>query len=143
MDQGLGFPAGVCGYGRLYGIWRPESIVRLSVQILWQAGNYSSGRGRYPHAGVFLQGFKHLFLRKAKAAAVLFRGCRHHLQIIQGESITAEIDEQIVYDQLDDDEQAVWSLLLASGYLKVKLFRSENMDSLLALVIPVMTARSR
>ena len=32
----------------------------------------------------------------------------------------AEIDEQIVYSQLDEDEQAVWSLLLASGYLKVK-----------------------
>ena len=31
-----------------------------------------------------------------------------------------ELDEQIVYDQLGDDEQAIWSLLLASGYLKVK-----------------------
>lgn len=29
------------------------------------------------------------------------------------------IDEQIVYNQLDDDSEAVWSLLLASGYLKV------------------------
>ncbi len=29
------------------------------------------------------------------------------------------LDEQIVYNQLDNDEEAVWSLLLASGYLKV------------------------
>ena len=29
-----------------------------------------------------------------------------------------EIDEQIVYDQLNGDERAVWSLLLASGYLR-------------------------
>ena len=29
------------------------------------------------------------------------------------------IDEQVVYDQLDEDENAVWSLLLAGGYLKV------------------------
>ena len=29
------------------------------------------------------------------------------------------IDEQIVYNQLDLDETAIWSLLLASGYLKV------------------------
>ena len=29
------------------------------------------------------------------------------------------IDEQIVYNQLDDNEYAIWSLLLASGYLKV------------------------
>lgn len=34
-------------------------------------------------------------------------------------SIATEIDEQIVYDQLDLDDSAVWSLLLASGYLKV------------------------
>lgn len=29
------------------------------------------------------------------------------------------MDEQIVYNQLDDNENAIWSLLLASGYLKV------------------------
>lgn len=40
--------------------------------------------------------------------------------LIQGESFRAEIDEQIVYDSLDGDERAIWSLLLASGYLKVK-----------------------
>lgn len=44
--------------------------------------------------------------------------------LLQGESIRMEIDEQIVYDQLNDDEQAIWSLLLASGYLKVKSFQS-------------------
>lgn len=44
--------------------------------------------------------------------------------LLQGESMTAEIDEQVVYNQLDDDEQAVWSLLLASGYLRVNHFRS-------------------
>ncbi len=40
--------------------------------------------------------------------------------LLQGKSICAEIDEQIIYDQLDYDEQAIWSLLLASGYLKVR-----------------------
>ena len=39
--------------------------------------------------------------------------------LLKGESIRCPIDEQIVYDQLDDDPDAVWSLLLASGYLKV------------------------
>lgn len=48
--------------------------------------------------------------------------------LLQGESIQKELDEQIVYDQLDDDEQAIWSLLLASGYLKVKSFRSYMSD---------------
>ena len=39
--------------------------------------------------------------------------------LLHGESILSEIDEQIVYNQLDGNERAVWSLLLASGYLKV------------------------
>lgn len=40
-------------------------------------------------------------------------------QLLAGESIITRIDEQIVYNQLDLDENAIWSLLLASGYLKI------------------------
>ena len=40
-------------------------------------------------------------------------------QLIQGETIQMEIDEQIVYNQLFTKKNAIWSLLLASGYLKV------------------------
>lgn len=40
-------------------------------------------------------------------------------RLLCGEFICAEIDEQIVYNQLEQDEQAVWSLLLAGGYLRV------------------------
>ena len=43
-------------------------------------------------------------------------------KLLNGESIHAPIDEQIVYNQLDDNEEAIWSLLLASGYLKVLSF---------------------
>lgn len=32
-------------------------------------------------------------------------------RLLQGESMITEIDEQVIYDQLDNDEQAVWSLL--------------------------------
>lgn len=39
--------------------------------------------------------------------------------LIEGKSLTAEIDEQIVFNQLGQKESAIWSLLLASGYLKV------------------------
>ena len=48
--------------------------------------------------------------------------------LLRGGTITAEIDEQIVYDQLDDDEQSVWSLLLAGGYLRVKVLREYLSD---------------
>ncbi len=40
-------------------------------------------------------------------------------ELLFGMSFETEIDEQIVFSQLDGDENAVWSLLLATGYLKV------------------------
>lgn len=39
--------------------------------------------------------------------------------LLRGEHIFTSLDEQIVYNQLNGNEKAVWSLLLASGYLKV------------------------
>ena len=39
--------------------------------------------------------------------------------LLAGETITTTLDEQIVYNQLGQKENAIWSLLLASGYLKV------------------------
>ena len=38
--------------------------------------------------------------------------------LLKGQVIVVNFDEQIVYNQLDQDENAIWSLLLASGYLK-------------------------
>ena len=40
--------------------------------------------------------------------------------LIEGKTLITEIDEQIVFNQLGQKESAIWSLLLASGYLKVK-----------------------
>lgn len=39
--------------------------------------------------------------------------------LMQGETLRVEIDEQIVYGELYTKRNSVWSLLLASGYLKV------------------------
>ena len=39
--------------------------------------------------------------------------------LLQGGTLRVEIDEQIVYNQLAVRQEAIWSLLLASGYLKV------------------------
>ncbi|MBQ6787257.1 MAG: AAA family ATPase [Lachnospiraceae bacterium] len=40
-------------------------------------------------------------------------------RLLEGEHLITPIDEQIVYNQLNGSEKAIWSLLLASGYLKV------------------------
>ena len=39
--------------------------------------------------------------------------------LLRGKTLITSIDEQIVYNQLENSEKAVWSLLVASGYLKV------------------------
>jgi hypothetical protein len=39
--------------------------------------------------------------------------------LLQGGTIESNLDEQIVYNQLGKKKDSVWSLLLASGYLKV------------------------
>jgi hypothetical protein len=42
--------------------------------------------------------------------------------LLAGATLHTKIDEQIVYNQLDNGESAIWSLLLASGYLRVESY---------------------
>ena len=49
-------------------------------------------------------------------------------RLLNGECIEAAIDEQIRFHQLDENINAVWSLLLASGYLKVESVKQENLS---------------
>ena len=40
--------------------------------------------------------------------------------LLKGDLLCTKMDEQIAFDQFDHNEYAIWSLLLASGYLKVE-----------------------
>lgn len=40
--------------------------------------------------------------------------------LLNGQAVTVNFDEQMVFEQLDYNENAIWSLLLASGYLKAE-----------------------
>ena len=40
--------------------------------------------------------------------------------LLNGGTLETFLDEQIIYNQLSEDPNAIWSLLLASGYLKVE-----------------------
>lgn len=42
--------------------------------------------------------------------------------LINGESFETQIDEQVIFNQLDNDESTIWSLLLAAGYLCIRKF---------------------
>lgn len=44
----------------------------------------------------------------------------HMEDLLNGEAVTVNFDEQMVFEQLDYNENAIWSLLLASGYLKAE-----------------------
>ena len=48
--------------------------------------------------------------------------------LITGHHVFTVLDEQIVFQELDDNEQAIWSLLLASGYLKVERSPEDETD---------------
>ena len=57
------------------------------------------------------------------------RGIKEKFEILlQGGVIRTPVDEQIVYNQLNGNEEAIWSLLLASGYVKALSY--ENLDLL-------------
>ncbi len=43
--------------------------------------------------------------------------------LLKGGKLCTEIDEQIIFSQLDHNDSAVWSLFLASGYLKADSYR--------------------
>lgn len=50
-------------------------------------------------------------------------------KLLNGECIETKIDEQIVFQQLSGNINAIWSLLLASGYLKVVKTIKKTPDS--------------
>ncbi len=52
--------------------------------------------------------------------------------LMKGEHLWVPIDEQIVYNQLDNNEYAIWSLLVASGYLKILDYEKYEEDDFIA-----------
>ena len=91
-------------FGKVTDIYNPWSIInyldRKKVGLYW--ANTSSNR--------LVDKLLREGNREVKKA---FEG------LLNGKHLITPIDEQIVYDQLDYNEWAIWSLLLASGYLKV------------------------
>ena len=50
-------------------------------------------------------------------------------ELPEGRELITEIDEEIIFEQLGKKKNAIWSLLLGSGYLRVdRIFVDENTD---------------
>ena len=82
----------------------------------WSITNYLDEHRLYPYwASTSSNGLVSRLIRTASADV------KETMEdLLRGQAITVNFDEQIVYNQLDDNEEAIWSLLLASGYLKVQ-----------------------
>ena len=82
----------------------------------WSITNYLDEGRLYPYwASTSSNGLVSRLIRTASADV------KEKMEdLLKGRTITVNFDEQIVYNQLDDNEEAIWSLLLASGYLKVQ-----------------------
>ena len=82
----------------------------------WSITNYLDERRLYPYwASTSSNGLVSRLIRTASADV------KEKMEdLLKGQTITVNFDEQIVYNQLDDNEEAIWSLLLAGGYLKVQ-----------------------
>ena len=50
--------------------------------------------------------------------------------LLKGNFILVELDEQIVFNELGEDENAIWSFMLAGGYLKVRSHFCEEEDGI-------------
>lgn len=85
----------------------------------WSITNYLKERKLYPYwASTSSNSLVARLIRTASADV------KEKMEdLLLEKMITVNFDEQIVYNQLDHNENAIWSLLLASGYLKV-----EHMD---------------
>lgn len=83
----------------------------------WSITNFISKNGEYDSywADSSGNGLVNSLIRKGSADVKKIMEL-----LLKGENFEVELDEQIVFDQLDQDENAIWSLLLATGYLRVE-----------------------
>ena len=91
-------------FGKRTDLYNPWSIINFldkrSLRTYWANTSSNSLVGK-------------LIRRGSKDVKIIMEG------LLTGDILRTKLDEQIVFEQLDHNESAIWSLLLASGYLKV------------------------
>ena len=89
---------------------------RRDIYNPWSITNFLKERKLRPYwADTSSNGLVNTMLQKASATV------KSDMEVLlRGDEIITNFDEQIVFEQLGRDENAIWSLLLASGYLKVE-----------------------
>lgn len=82
----------------------------------WSITNYLKEKKLHPYwASTSSNGLVSKLIRRASG------NLKENIEdLINQKGITVNFDEQIIFNQLDQEENAIWSLLVASGYLKVE-----------------------
>lgn len=94
-------------FGRKSGIYNPWSIIhyldKRKFATYWAntSSNYLAGK----------------LIREGSADMKIIME-----DLLSGRTLHVQLDEQVVFSQLDSSEDAVWSLLLASGYLRLERY---------------------
>lgn len=89
----------------------------------WSITNYLAKKQLYPYwAATSSNRLINQLLQKASGEMKTMMET-----LLDGKTITVNIDEQIVFEQLEQNENAVWSLLLAGGYLKAEHVKYKGM----------------
>ena len=89
---------------------------RRDIYNPWSITNFLKERELQPYwASTSSNGLVNKLLRTASAEMKSMMET-----LLEGGQIIVNLDEQIVFNQLEQNENAVWSLLLAGGYLKVE-----------------------
>ena len=88
---------------------------RTDIYNPWSIASFLSNDAKYRTywADTSSNGLVNRLIREGSAQLK-----RRFEMLLDGQHIKVAIEEQIVYDQLEEGENAVWSLLLSAGYLK-------------------------
>lgn len=100
---------------------------RKDIYNPWSILNYLDEKELKPYwANTSSNNLIGTLLQKAgKNIKMQFEDLLHH------RSVVSEMEEEIVFNQLDNDENAIWSLLLAVGYLKLISVDEEKYEFML------------
>lgn len=101
----------------------------------WSITNYLAKKQLYPYwAATSSNRLINQLLQKASGEMKTMMET-----LLDGKTITVNIDEQIVFEQLGQNENAVWSLLLAGGYLKAEhymmLYAAESLEDIFHMAL--------
>ena len=99
-------------FGKYTDIYNPWSIINFLAKGIY--GTYWANTSSNSLVGKLIQ-------EGTKRIKVTFEA------LLNDQIIRCPVDEQIVYNQLSNNETAIWSLLLASGYVKVMAHEREDL----------------